>query len=1035
MKYKFLISFIAYTISAVSAFAQNFSVSGVVKDENAEPLIGVSVVIKGTTKGVVTDIDGKFQLSQSSDKDVLVFKYLGYKDKEVIPQQGEYLNVVLDNADTQLDEVLVVAYGVISKTGYTGSASTINKDKIAQTQVSSVSRLLQGTASGVQSVASSGQPGSDAAIYIRGIGSVNASSTPLYIVDGAPFNGALNSINPDDIESVNVLKDAASTALYGSRAGNGLIMITTKQGSKNSKPKVDASFKYGFSSRAVSDYKKVSTNDYFELYWEGMRNQQLYVNKKSPEEAALFASNNILSNLGINPYGSAFPQPVGTDGKIVAGARPLWNDDWSKEYTQDANRTEAQVGISGGGSGLSYYVSLGYLNDQGIALASGFKRYTGRVNLNGDIKSWLRFSTGISLSHSNQDSPKGDDSASSNTLNFARLIPNFYPIWEREGDGAFKLDAHGNKIIDYGNYRPSGAGPRTNHLGSSPYDFSKVKRDIASVRASLEADIYKGLQYKGSVNIDYTNKNDHNYQNPVYGEGSFSETPGSVQRYNYRTTDFTANNILTYKKTFAEVHNLRVLAGQEYYEYNTEYIYGSRSGFPTLGLEQPVGASTLNDFTGNADQYKLLSFFGNAEYNYNHKYYGSASLRSDGSSRFAKDSRWGTFWSVGGSWRISEEDFMQDLSLINSLTLRASYGGQGNDNVGYYAYQGLFSIKNNLGESGFVTSSLENKNLKWETNLNFNVGLDYVLFRGRLSGSVEFFTRRSKDLLFDLPKALSTGYGSYTTNAGGLKNTGVEFSITGTPIQTKDWKWTLSVNGTHYKNELTELPQSQIITGNYIRRVGGSVHDFFLVEWAGVNPETGLPQWYKTNDNGERVITGVYSEADNPQSKIVAGTALPDLLGGFSTNLQFKDFELSALFAYSLGGKIYNADKLMIMANGSTAGRAMSTDMLNRWTPENPNTDIPRMQTTNASAWTEPSTRFLIDADYLRLKNIFLGYNVPRNILQKANLNALKVYVQAENLWTLFGEQGIDPEQTVSGATYYRYPAMKTISLGLNLSF
>lgn len=1035
MKYKFLISFIAYTISAVSAFAQNFSVSGVVKDENAEPLIGVSVVIKGTTKGVVTDIDGKFQLSQSSDKDVLVFKYLGYKDKEVIPQQREYLNVVLDNADTQLDEVLVVAYGVISKTGYTGSASTINKDKIAQTQVSSVSRLLQGTASGVQSVASSGQPGSDAAIYIRGIGSVNASSTPLYIVDGAPFNGALNSINPDDIESVNVLKDAASTALYGSRAGNGLVMITTKQGSKNSKPKVDASFKYGFSSRAVSDYKKVSTNDYFELYWEGMRNQQLYVNKKSPEEAALFASNNILSNLGINPYGSAFPQPVGTDGKIVAGARPLWNDDWSKEYTQDANRTEAQVGISGGGSGLSYYVSLGYLNDQGIALASGFKRYTGRVNLNGDIKSWLRFSTGISLSHSNQDSPKGDDSASSNTLNFARLIPNFYPIWEREGDGAFKLDAYGNKIIDYGNYRPSGAGPRTNHLGSSPYDFSKVKRDIASVRASLEADIYKGLQYKGSVNIDYTNKNDHNYQNPVYGEGSFSETPGSVQRYNYRTTDFTANNILTYKKTFAEVHNLRVLAGQEYYEYNTEYIYGSRSGFPTLGLEQPVGASTLNDFTGNADQYKLLSFFGNAEYNYNHKYYGSASLRSDGSSRFAKDSRWGTFWSVGGSWRISEEDFMQDLSLINSLTLRASYGGQGNDNVGYYAYQGLFSIKNNLGESGFVTSSLENKNLKWETNLNFNVGLDYVLFRGRLSGSVEFFTRRSKDLLFDLPKALSTGYGSYTTNAGGLKNTGVEFSITGTPIQTKDWKWTLSVNGTHYKNELTELPQSQIITGNYIRRVGGSVHDFFLVEWAGVNPETGLPQWYKTNDNGERVITGVYSEADNPQSKIVAGTALPDLLGGFSTNLQFKDFELSALFAYSLGGKIYNADKLMIMANGSTAGRAMSTDLLNRWTPENPNTDIPRMQTTNASAWTEPSTRFLIDADYLRLKNIFLGYNVPRNILQKANLNALKVYVQAENLWTLFGEQGIDPEQTVSGATYYRYPAMKTISLGLNLSF
>lgn len=1022
-------------IFSISIYSQNYNISGSVQDEVGEPLIGVSVLLKGTSRGTTTDVDGKFQFADVKSGSILVFNYLGFKDKEVVVDNNNP-TIVLEYEDTELDEVVVVAYGTVAKAGYTGSASSINKEKISQSQVSSLSRLLQGAASGVQSVASSGQPGSDASIYIRGIGSINASSTPLYIVDGAPFDGALSSINPNDIESINVLKDASSTALYGSRAGNGLVVITTKQGKKSNKVKVDASFKYGVSSRAVDDYEKVSTNDYFQLYWEAIRNQEFYVNGKSPSDAANYATNNLVGALGVNPYGSAYPLPVGVDGKIVAGATPLWDDDWSKEYTQKANRAEAQVGVSGGSENISYYVSLGYLDEQGIALASDFKRYSGRVNLNGNIKPWLRFSTGIALTNSNQNNPKSDDNISTNTLNFARLIPNFYPIWERNPDGTFKEDSKGNRIYDYGDYRPSGASPRENHLGSSVYNFNKVKRDVASIRVSLEADIYKGLQYKGSLNFDYTNRNQHNYVNPAYGAGSYSDVPGSVDKYNYRTTGFTGNNILSYKATYNKEHNLKLLVGQEYYEYNTEYIYGSRSGFPSLGLTEPVAASVLNNFTGNSDQYKLLSFFGNAEYNYAHKYYGSLSLRTDGSSRFSTDSRWGTFWSVGASWRLSQEEFLANVSQINSLTLRASYGGQGNDDVGsYYAYQGLFSIRNNLGESGFVTSSLENKNLKWETNLNFNIGIDYALFKNRLSGSFEFFRRQSKDLLFNLPKPLSIGYGSYTTNIGTLRNTGFEFIISGTPISTKDWKWDLFFNGTHYKNEITDLPQGQIISGNYIKRVGGSVHDFFLVEWAGVNPETGLPQWYKTDEDKNRVITTVYSEADNTNSKIEAGSALPDLVGGFSSALQFRNFELSALFAYSLGGKIYNADKLVIMHNGSTAGRSLSTEMLNRWTTENTNTDVPRMQTTNGSAWTSASTRFLIDADYLRLKNLTLGYNVPHLLLRKANIDALKFYVQAENILTLFGEQGIDPEQTVSGATYYRYPAMKTISLGFNVTF
>lgn len=1021
-------------VCITNIYAQGLSIRGIVKDIDGVPLIGASVTQKGTDHRTITDIDGNFSIN-AAPKSVLVFSYLGFQTKEVIAGK-ELMNITLTVDEHVLDDVIVVAYGTASKAGYTGSASTVGKAEISKSQVSNISRLLQGSASGVQAISASGQPGSDASVFIRGVGSINASSNPLYIVDGAPFEGNLNSINPADIESINVLKDAASTALYGSRAGNGLIVITTKQGKKEGKVKVDASFRYGFSSRAVGDYKKVSTNDYFQLYWEAMRNQELYMNGKSAEEAAAYASSNIVSILGINPYGSKYSQPVGLDGRIVSGAVPLWNDDWVKEYQQDAHRSEAQLGISGGDSKSTYYVSLSYLDDKGIVLSSDFKRYTGRINLNSSIRSWLRMSLGVTLTHSKQDSPESEDSSLSNTLNFARLMPDFYPIWVRNDDGSFKLDANKNRIYDYGDYRPSAASPRYNHLGSSAYDFNKVERDLASVRASLEIDLYKGLTYKGSINIDYTNKNDHNYINPVYGEGSYNDYPGSVSKYNYKTTGFTGNNVFTYKTTIQDVHNLKLLAGQEYFEFNTKNINGSRSGFPILGLSEPIAASQLESFTGKSDRYKLLSFFGNAEYNYNYKYYGSASIRTDGSSKFSPSARWGVFWSLGASWRINEENFLKENKSITYLTLRSSYGGQGNDNIdGYGAYRFLFDINNNLGESGFVSSSLGNKNLKWETNLNFNIGVDFGFFDKRLYGSAEFFNRRSKDLLFEIPKPLSIGYSSYPANIGAIKNTGFELSLTGVPVRTKDWQWDISVNATHFKNEITKLPQEEIITGNKVLRKGGTIYDFFLVEWAGVDKENGLPLWYKTTDDGKREATTNYNEANTTASKIIAGTSLPSLMGGFSTNLRYKDFEFSALFAYSLGGKIYNGDKISILANGSSAGRAMSEDLLNRWTPENTDTDVPRLQTTNSNSWTNSSTRFLIDADYLRMKNITLGYNIPRSLLKKLEIESLKVYAQAENLLTVFGTQGIDPEQTISGSTYYRYPAMKTISFGLNVSF
>lgn len=1038
MKTKLL--FIFFILFSTFAFSQNYVVKGKVADENGEPLPGVSISIKGTTTGTATNVDGTYSINAEKSQ-VLRFSFLGYGVKE-ITVSSDKLNVSLEPDVKELDDIIVVAYGTASKAGFTGSASTVGKKEIERAQVSSVTRLLQGAASGVQSISSSGQPGSDANIYIRGIGSVNAASTPLYIVDGAPFDGALNSLNPADIESINVLKDAASTSIYGSRAANGLIIITTKQGVKANKAKIDASFVYGVSSRAVADYKQVSTDQYWELYWEALRNQRLYNNKESADVAAKYASSNIVGNLGINPYGSKYAEPVGLDGKIVAGAVPLWNDNWSDAYTQDANRTEAQVNISGGSENSTYYISLGYLDDQGIALASGFKRYTGRVNLNSEIRKGIRISTNIALIHSDQKAPLGEDSNTSNTLNSARLIPSFYPVWLRDPETGALVD--GVKTPDFGLYRPSAALRGQNALGTSHYDFNKVSRDVASLRASIEFDLYKGLTYKASANLDYTNRNDHDYANPEYGEASENGYPGTVAKLNRKTTGFTGNNILVYTTKINTAHNLKLMAGQEYYEYNTTFISGERSGLPALGLTEPDAASQLNSFGGFSDKYKLLSFFANAEYNYNNKYYGSASIRTDGSSQFAPDSRWGTFWSVGGSWRLSQENFLIDVSQVTKLTLRASYGGQGNDQIqnsslsrNYYAYQDLFDINSNLGESGFVRTTLSNKNLKWETNLNFNLGTDFGFFDNRLSGSFEFFVRRSKDLLFSLPKPPSIGYNGYTANVGALKNVGYEISLTGVLIKTNSLTWTVSANTTHFKNTITKLPQDPIVSSNgfNILTKGGSIYDFFLVEWAGVDPEDGMPQWYKTVADGSRVKTKSYNEANNTTSRITAGSSLPDLVGGFSTSFTYRDFDFSALFAYALGGKIYNRDKLMIMNYGSNAGRAMSEDLLNRWTPENRDTDVSRMITSTANSLTSTSTRFLVDADYLRLRNINLGYTVPKPLLHKIGVSNLRVFTQAENLFTIFGEQGMDPEQAVNGISYYRYPAMKTVSFGLNLSF
>lgn len=1012
----------------IAVTAQVRTISGIVTNaKDNTPLPGATVAIKNTGTGTVTDATGHFSL-QVSDPAVttLIVSYVGLQQQEVTIT-GKPLNIILQAGAKDIDEVVVVAYGTAKKASYTGSVSQIKREQIQNLQVSSISKALQGQVPGLQSTSPSGQPGSDAVIRIRGVGSINASSNPLYVVDGVPYGGSINAINPADIESISVLKDAASSALYGSRGANGVIIITTRQGNKNIKgSKIDARVSRGYTKRAVDDYETIGTNEYFQLYWEALRNAAVTNGIVNPEQSA---SSTLVERLAINPYGDQYPEPVGTDGKLVAGAKPLWNDDWQKATQRIGQRTEASLNISGGGDNTRYFISGGYLDDQGMALASGFKRYNVRTNIDLDAKKWLKIGLNLNAAHSVQNAPPSEDSRTDNFILYGRLMPDFYPIYQRKGDGSYILGSNGKKILDYGDYRPSSANTSTNLVGTAYLDKHQDLRDDISARIYAEATLWKGLKFRTSYNVDYINRNTNDYTNPDYGWDA--EVGGTVSRLNRRTLSWTANNIFTYDATFGNKHHINLLAGQEAYKFEFRTYEGSRQSFVKGGLYEPIAASQLLDFTGESDNYALSSYLGRATYDYDQKYYFSASLRRDGSSRFSPSQRWGTFWSVGASWQLNKENFLRNTSWLDLLSLKASYGAQGNDNLGtYYAYQGLYTIQNNLGEGGVFKTRLPTENLKWETNLNLNTGVEFSVLNNRVGGTIEYFRRRSKDLLYQRPLAISTGFDFIDANIGALRNTGVEVQLNTIPVRVKDFSWSLNLNFTHYKNKITELPQKEIISGTKKLMVGRSIYDFYIREWAGVNPETGRAQWYRTTPDGKKEKTTVYANG----TQYYAGSALPDFYGGVTNTFTYKGFSLSVLLTYSVGGKVLDNDILLLLHSGSATGRAWSSEMLNRWTPQNKNTDVPAVSTISNN-WTSTSTRFLYDASYARLKNATLTYALPSSLLRKASINALSVFVQGDNLITWFGHKGMDPEQDISGTTYYRYPAVKSISAGLNLSF
>ncbi len=1031
---KRLMMFIACLLLSMGVALAQTQVSGTVtSSDDGQPVVGASIRVLGTKTGTVTDIDGNFSISAPSDAR-LEISYIGMVSKTV--KAGRNLKIVMDPDSKALDEVMVVAYGTAKKSSFTGSVATVSSENIGKLQVSNVSKALEGAAPGVQVAMQSGQPGTSATIRIRGIGSINSSSDPLYVIDGMPYNGNISAINPTDIESISVLKDAASTALYGSRAANGVVVITTKKGSAQ-KSKVTFDARIGVNSRGVPEYDIMKDpGEYMTTYWTLLKNQL------GSGEAA---SGALYDELGYNPYNCDNGSIVDANGNLTT-ASLKYNDNWADEAISNGMRQEYNVNIQGGSDKANHYLSLGYLDDEGIITNSDYKRLSLRASGDYTVNKFLKFNGNLSYARGEQNSQAISDLANyTNTFMFTQMIAPIYPVYAYDADGNRLYNEDGSSIYDFGDgtYGTRPYGSQQNVVASDEANQNQVISDNFSSRFGMSLSFLNDFNFQVNLGYDLTNTMQNRFQTPSFGDAQ--QSGGRGYKYRTRLETYTVNELLGYTKTIADKHHIDVLVGHENYSYTYNYLYNSKTNFFQYDVPEFNNAITMESMDSYVNKYTLESYLGRLNYDYDNKYYFSASLRSDGSSRFSKDNRWGTFWSLGGSWRISQEAFMQNVSWVDNLTLRASYGTVGNDDIWYpnsevsnfYAYKTQYSVTNSDGSFAVSKYYEGNPDLTWETSYNLNVGLSATLFDNLLSVDVEYFNKKTKDMLYNVPQPTSSGISYISENALTMTNKGVEFSVGVNIPMPKDMRWSWTFTGTHYTNKVTDIPENKREDGithhsYYNIREGRSVWDFYYYRYAGVDEE-GHSTWYydDVDENGNTVLatTTDYSQAD----KYYIGTAIPDFQGGISTDFAWKGFDFSISANYQIGGDIYDSMYASLMSAGSSAGYNWHRDILNAWSTENTSSNIPVLDgDQNANTF---SDRFLIDASYFNLRNITFGYTFPKSWLKAAMIENARLYFAADNIAIWSKRKGMDPRQYIQGQSQANYSVIRSVSVGLTLTF
>lgn len=1073
---------ILHIISAVAALllagtvaeAQTISVHGVVKDAaNGEVVTGAAVQVEGGTQYSLTDAVGEFSINVPKDG-TLIVSCLGFKEASIPVSGRSFIEISLAPDAQLLDETIVVAYGTASKSSFTGSAAVVKSDEIEARISTNVTSALAGTTPGVQIISSSGDPASNgSSIRIRGFGSVSASNAPLYVLDGMPYEGSISDINPQDVESISVLKDAAAAAIYGARGANGVVLITTKRATeRDGVVKFDA--KIGSNSRLIPQYDVISDpGQYYETFFKLLYNGHIY-GGKTPDEAYATAVSQIYdeNNGGLGYQIFTLPEGenlIGRNLRLNPNAKLGYSDgeyyympdNWYDEVFHNSLRQEYNVSVSGASDKLSYYASAGVLNDGGIINNSSYKRYTGRINADYQAKSWLKIVSSLSYSHSDSESAGYSDygyGSSGNLFYIVNNIAPIYPLYVR------KLDAEGNPYILTENGRTVYDANQTNFKRAAM--TGNAVRDNELNRTSSYADVVsgklgviltpiKGLAITANLGLFNDNTRGNSLSSPF---GSASSVDGAA--YTSHGRYFTTNKqLLAEYKTSFGLHNVGVLAGYEQYDLMSQSLSGSNDHLfnPFNGeLSNADGKKSINA-KSSTTLYRTKGILSRVQYDYDGKYFLSASYRRDASSRFAPGHQWGNFGSVGGAWLISKEDFLSGVSAIDLLKLKASYGLQGNDNLGsYFPYADQYTHSYNE-ETGQYTSELSykgNEELTWEKSKNFNIGVEVELWKGRLNGSLEFFNRATSDLLYSLQVPLSSGNptGFMPVNVGSISNTGFELILDGNIVSTPTFRWDWNANVSHYTNTITSLDPSVAEEGikysNSIMLVGGSLYDAYMYKYAGVDPETGKALYYY-NEKGEDGKVSLYH---NENTKVTdnfhnatpfnLGTILPKLYGGFGTSIKAWGFDASVQFSYQLGGKYYDGTYQSMMLTQSSAGSAIHKDLLKAWTPENTDTDVPRLDG-DYSVAQSPVDRFLVSSNYLSLNNLTLGYTLPSKLVNSIGVSGLRVYVAGENLAVLTARQGIDPRFSVglgsytsgSGLNSGSYSALRTVTAGVSVTF
>lgn len=1057
MKKLFLL-LVAVITFCLSASAQSHTVSGVVYSaQDNEPLIGATILGVGSEVGTVTDADGRFTLSLPDKVKKIRVSYVGMHPKEVPVADGE-MSITLDNANV-LDEVIAVAYGSAKRSAFTGSAAVLDASQIEAVQVTNPLDALKGRVAGVQMNTASGQPGDhDTKILIRGISSINAGTEPLIVLDGTPYSGDINNISSQDIETMTVLKDAASNALYGARGANGVILITTKKG-KSGEARVTLDAKWGSNSRATKDYDVISSPGlYYELIGTSLGN---YGSANGVADPLAFANRNLVGVLGYQSFTVPNGENLLVDGFKLnpnatlgymytndATGQQFWitPDNWVDHAYKNSLRQEYNVSVSQATDKSSFYASLSYLNNEGIVSNSGYERLTGRLTADVQAKPWLKVGANMSYTHFEAKTlgDDGSDNSSGNLFAIANQVAPIYPLFIRDANKQIMTDASGNTMYDYGDpnsvlglYRPVFS--YSNALSQAILDKDKSEGNAFTATGFFEVRFLKDFKFtsNNTVNVDETRAT--SVTNPFYGQ--YASANGIVGKAHSRTMGYSFQQLLTWTRAF-NLHNVNVLLGHENYWRKYSYLYGSRSNMLLPGNEELDGAIIDSGVSSYTTNYNNEGYFGRVNYDYDSKYFGSVSFRRDASSRFHPDHRWGSFWSLGGAWLISKEEWFQ-APWVNTLKIKASYGEQGNDNIGDFRYINMYEIVNAGGVPGVIPTTKGNPDITWEKGGNFNAGVEFSLFNDRLSGSIEGFVRNTSDMLFSFALPGSFGYTSYYDNIGDMANRGFEIDLTGRILTLKDFTWDASINLTWYKNKITKLsPKSKTLecdghygytSGNYFYGEDLPLYTWYMPKYAGVDHETGESLWYKKDKDGNMTTTSVYNDADD----FLCGTALPSTYGGFGTSATYKGFDFSIDFNFQLGGKVYDSDYASLMAppTSNTMGRALHKDILGSWSADNKGANIPRFQYGDEFT-TQLSDRFLTSASYLSLSNINFGYTLPENIVRKAQLEKVRVYLTADNVALWSKRKGLDPRQSISGATTNAfYAPIRTISGGINIVF